>query len=309
VLALVPAARHRTGTRTMTLVPDPTARRATPVVPAREAIGDRDLGHWRSRLGQALARIVIALVLAVVRFLPRAVQWSLGHIALVATLVVGGTVALLLEHAAGEVYESVVGSTGIARLDRPVLDLMVQVRSPAAAEVVTDFTNIGGKVGMPILAAVASLTLAWWWRRWTPVVLMIAAAAGSLLLTVGAKEVTARARPPMALAVPPLETSTSFPSGHTLNATVIVGVVGYLLLFRLASTRARVAVVAVTALFVVLMGLSRVYLGHHWLSDVVAAWLFGLGWLAVVVTAHRLMITLGRVEPVRSNSGRSDPAE
>lgn len=98
--------------------------------------------------------------------------------------------------------------------------------------------------------------------------------------------------------MPPFETSPSFPSGHTLNATVVVGVLAYLLMLRLASRAARIAVGVGAAAFALAMGLSRVFLGHHWLSDVVAAWLFGLGWLTVVVTAHRLMITLGRVNQV-----------
>jgi membrane-associated phospholipid phosphatase len=45
-------------------------------------------------------------------------------------------------------------------------------------------------------------------------------------------------------------------------------------------------------LFAVAMGMSRVYLGAHWLTDVLVAWALGLGWLTVVVTAHRLLLTL-----------------
>ena len=54
----------------------------------------------------------------------------------------------------------------------------------------------------------------------------------------------------------------------------------------------RVVAVAAGAAFVVLMGLSRVYLGHHWLTDVVAGWLIGLAWALAVITAHRLWLTL-----------------
>jgi undecaprenyl-diphosphatase len=43
------------------------------------------------------------------------------------------------------------------------------------------------------------------------------------------------------------------------------------------------------------MGLTRVYLGHHWLTDVLVAWLLALAWLAVVITAHRLYLTTRHV--------------
>jgi membrane-associated phospholipid phosphatase len=52
--------------------------------------------------------------------------------------------------------------------------------------------------------------------------------------------------------------------------------------------------------WVVVMGLSRVFLGHHWLTDVVFAWLLGSAWLALIITAHRLFLTVRR--------GRADPS-
>lgn len=272
-----------------------------------QKIGDRDLGQWRTWLGRLLVWLAWTTAAAVARF----IHWSIGRIALVLTLVIGGTIAVVLTYAAGEVYEAVVEEDGIARLDQPVLDAMVGMRSPGLDQALTWFTDLGSKVGMSIIAAVCTLAIALWWRRRTPVILMLAASAGSLLMTVTGKRLSGTARPPHELAVPPFETSPSFPSGHTLNATVVVGVLAYLLMLRLASRAARIAVgVGATALALA-MGLSRVFLGHHWLSDVVAAWLFGLGWLTVVVTAHRLMITLGRVNPVlpvsRMASGAPEP--
>lgn len=262
----------------------------------RESIGGRDLGQWRSAIGRLILDVVRRVALLVVRI----GRFSLANVALTLTLVVGGGVAVLLTHAAGEVYESVVDAGSVAGLDVPVLDAAVGVRTPTVDGWLTRFTDVGGTVGMPVLATGVVVVLALWWRRWTPVVLMAGAAAGSILMTVTGKELTGRARPPLELAVPPFESSPSFPSGHTLNATVVVGVVAYLLLIRLVRPAARLAVLVASGGFVLAMGLSRVYLGHHWLSDVVAAWLFGLGWLAVVVTAHRVMITLGRVDPVRA---------
>ncbi len=136
------------------------------------------------------------------------------------------------------------------------------------------------------------------------VVLLVAASAGSLAMTVAGKDLIGRARPPLADAVPPYEHSPSFPSGHTLNATVIVGTIVYLLLLRQSRTVTRVWTIVVGTLFVLSVGASRVFLGHHWLTDVLAAFALGAGWLALVVTAHRLYLTaLDRgarpVEPVR----------
>lgn len=254
------------------------------------------------------ARIVFRTILATASALARLLRWSVGHVALVLTLVVGGAVAVLFTAGAGEVYESVVEADGISRLDQPVLDVMVGLRSPGLDAAATRFTDLGGTVGMPVLATLATVALGIAWRRWTPIVLMIGAAAGSLLMTVGGKDLAGRARPPVELAVPPLEHSASFPSGHTLNATVIVGVLTYLVLVRVQSLAIRRATLVFGVAFVLTMGLSRVYLGHHWLSDVVAAWSIGLGWVAVVITAHRVMIIAGRAAPLeRSGRPRRGP--
>ena len=94
--------------------------------------------------------------------------------------------------------------------------------------------------------------------------------------------------------MPPYEYAFSFPSGHTLNSTVIAGVVAYLLLRRLTTTWARTLTVVLAVVWAVVMGLSRVFLGHHWLTDVAFAWLLGSAWLALIITAHRLFLTIRR---------------
>jgi undecaprenyl-diphosphatase len=74
----------------------------------------------------------------------------------------------------------------------------------------------------------------------------------------------------------------------------VVGTIAYLLILRETSTRARILTVAGAALFALTIGLSRVFLGHHWFTDVLSAWLLGAAWLALVITAHRLYITARR---------------
>lgn len=211
------------------------------------------------------------------------------------TGVLGGmVVAALMAAGSAELYEAVVEHDGIAGFDRPVLDAALAARSPGLDAAVTAWTDVGGPVGMPLLATVVSVGLGLWWRSWSPVLLVAVAATGSLAMTVAGKVAVGRGRPPLADAVPPFESSASFPSGHALNALVVAGVVAYLLVRKQRSTAARATTIVLAVLFSVSMGLSRVYLGHHWLTDVLVAWCLGTAWLAVVVTGHRLVLTLQR---------------
>ena len=257
-----------------------------------DTIGARDLTAWRTRFGRWLVAVFAALTAVVRPAAGRVAAWSAANLAFVVFTVIALVLMALLVEGVEQVYANVTDRDGLAGLDQPVLDTVVAQRSPALDRGVTAFTDLGGAIGMPVIAGVAVIAIALWRRSWTPVVLALIAAAGSVAMTVVGKDMIDRARPPAALAVPPLEVSPSFPSGHTLNATVLTTIVVYLLLIEATATWHRVVAVAAGAAFVVLMGLSRVYLGHHWLTDVVAGWLIGLAWALAVITAHRLWLTL-----------------
>ncbi|MHA7179278.1 phosphatase PAP2 family protein [Arthrobacter sp. MDB2-24] len=243
-------------------------------------VGPRDLTRWSSPIGRLLVRCVRPLA-----------RWVGPHTALLLIITIGGGVAAALTAASAEVYESVVDADGVAALDHPALDLAVSLRQDWLNAFITGYTNIGGPIGMPILAVSIMVLLAVSRRSWTPVILLPAAAFGSLLMTIAGKDAIGRLRPPIELAVPPYESSPSFPSGHSLNAVVIAGIVAYLLVLRQHRKRTRALTIVLAVLFAVTMGLSRVYLGHHWLTDVLVAWTLGVAWLAVVITAHRLFLT------------------
>jgi len=183
-----------------------------------------------------------------------------AHWSLLLLLVLGVGALGLAVAGADEVYESVVAADDLATLDRPALDLALQQRSPRLDAVITVYTDLGGPVVAPVLTALLVVGLAVLWRSWTPVVMMVVATAGSLALTSVGKVVVGRERPPTDLAVPPFETSAAFPSGHALNATVIAGVIAYLVLLRVRSPGLRALVVVAAVAHPVLMGLSRVYL-------------------------------------------------
>lgn len=221
----------------------------------------------------------------------------LGVLLVISALGLG--LATLLGWGFAELYESVVAGTGVAGFDVPVLEAMVAHRTVASAAAVTWFTQTAGPIGMPILGTVATVLAALHARRITPVILTVVAGAGSLAMTIAVKGLVGRDRPPLIEAVPPYESSASFPSGHSLNALVIIGIVVYSLVLTLKTRWAKVLTIVVGTTYALAVGLSRVFLGHHWLSDVIGAWLLGLAWLLVVIVAHRI---------ARSYAAREKPA-
>src|SRR6478735_1430603 len=168
-----------------------------------DTIGARDLTSWHTRFGQWLVGVFAGMARASRPAARRVVSWSSAHVAFVVFAVVALVVMAALVEGVETVYEGVVGRDGLTAVDQPVLDWAVSLRSPGLDSAVTAFTNVGGPVGMPILALVAVAVITWRRRRWTPLVLTLIAAAGSLAMTIVGKDLVDRARPPAALAVQP----------------------------------------------------------------------------------------------------------
>lgn len=140
----------------------------------------------------------------------------------------------------------------------------------------TDITALGSVtvLGLLILLAFALLACL---RRWDEGALLVAGAGGGLLISQGLKQVFGRERPEMAYrAVEAV--NASFPSGHAMLSAVVFLTLG-VLAARFADRR-RVKILAVSAAVLVslLVGASRVYLGVHWASDVLAGWCMGGAW-------------------------------
>jgi membrane-associated phospholipid phosphatase len=257
--------------------------------PEEERIGDRDLTRWPTPVGRGLVQVVAAL----------AANLSANSV-LYITAAVGLALVVGLTAAGAEIYDAVAEHDGISGLDQPTLEQAIARRTATNTQIMTWFTHLGGPIGMTIIASLITLAMVWRWRSRTPLVLMLIAAAGAWTMTVVGKAVVGRLRPPLTDAVPPYEYAFSFPSGHALNSTVIAGMVAYLLAHRLRTRWARAATVILAAGWALAMGLSRVFLGHHWLTDVIFAWLVGGAWLALLITSHRLFLTIRRAE----SSGR-----
>lgn len=144
------------------------------------------------------------------------------------------------------------------------------------------------------LATATQLGSTWWVALIAIAAALVELAAGRPLVGAGAavtigvgafansslKLVVARARPDELVPIV-VEPGYSFPSGHTLAATVAYGVIAILVARASWPIPIRVGALAVLAALPVLVGLSRVYLGVHYPSDVLGGWLMGIAWVAL----------------------------
>jgi membrane-associated phospholipid phosphatase len=123
-------------------------------------------------------------------------------------------------------------------------------------------------------------------RRWKLAIYLVVTGAGALVLDPVLKSLVGRLRPVVAHPVA-YGTGNSFPSGHSLGSIVCYGAV-LLVFLPAARGRWRPAFIGVTVALVALIGISRILLGVHFLSDVVGGWAIGITWLGVTALAFEL---------------------
>jgi undecaprenyl-diphosphatase len=132
-------------------------------------------------------------------------------------------------------------------------------------------------------------------RYW--VLSLLLSVCGGMLLNVGLKDLFVRPRPSFADTIPRLHTF-SFPSGHTMLATVFYGSLCVFLVSRTQSWIRRALAIVVAFLMIALVGFSRMYLGVHYLTDVMGAIVEGSAWLA---TSFLIVATYSKAESLSSH--------
>jgi membrane-associated phospholipid phosphatase len=135
-----------------------------------------------------------------------------------------------------------------------------------------------------------ALLLALLVRQWLAALFILLASSTGVLVGVVIKALVASPRPTADLVrVYDTPESYAFPSTTAFFATVFLGMVGYLI-WR---PRRRVAIVTLGVLLLLSSGLSRVYVGAHWATDVLGGWLLGGAWLIVWIALHRWWLSRG----------------
>jgi len=135
-----------------------------------------------------------------------------------------------------------------------------------------------------VLVAVALLVQ----RSWLTLTTWLVAVLGGEALNLLLKDLFARPRPHFERPLV-VEISYSFPSGQAMESLVVYGMLAYFGLLALRSQRTRVVSVGGAAVLVALIGFSRLYLGAHYLSDVLGGFAAGGAWLSAAITAREAM--------------------
>ena len=150
-------------------------------------------------------------------------------------------------------------------------------------ELARDITALGS-FGVLVLVVSASVIFLLMARQHTDAWTMLASSAGGMAVTLVLKTLLLRARPDPLLHSVYVD-SPSFPSGHAMMSTVTYLTLGAFLARELRSRSLKAYVMSLALVVSMLVGLSRVYLGVHWPSDVLAGWSFGAGWALLCWTA------------------------
>jgi undecaprenyl-diphosphatase len=163
-------------------------------------------------------------------------------------------------------------------IDEPVQDAVGQLQQPWLDAVLSALTHLGD--GLVIVTVILPAVIAFWALRRGPGrgrtgFVLAAVVALSFVTTSVVKVLVDRERPEVAWRHVALPESRSFPSGHALESTTAYGSLALLVARRLRRQAVRIAVVAAGFALAALVGVSRVYLGVHFCTDVLAGWAIG----------------------------------
>lgn len=157
-----------------------------------------------------------------------------------------------------------------------------------------DITAIGGPISLTLITLLVTGFLLVT-RKFATAALVLASATGGAILSTLLKDIFLRARPAIVPHLVVVDT-TSFPSGHAMNSAIVFLTLGALLTRTQQSRAVQLYLVSVAILLTLLVGISRVYLGVHWPSDVIAGWVVGGAWAALCLAIARLLQSHRRIE-------------
>lgn len=176
----------------------------------------------------------------------------------------------------GGLVEELLEADELTRFDHLINQQVAMIRTDIMITVFAWVTDLGGSAAL-IAIIIVTTGLLWTHRGGILIAPLWLTIVGSVLTTQAGKYLLQRQRPDVVTDV--VAITYSFPSGHATSAMAVYGFIAYMIVSQLATIRQRFEVVYWTSVLICLVGFSRVLLGVHYVSDVVAGLLVGSFWL------------------------------
>ncbi|WP_018479993.1 phosphatase PAP2 family protein [Pontibacter roseus] len=208
-------------------------------------------------------------------------------------LVIGINAALL-----SQLAEDVVESEGVVALDEKFTAFLYGIRSNWLSQLLYSFTQLGTREAVFAMGGLATVIFLYR-RRYTAILVFWLTMAGVGLSVQYGKKLISRERPDKVAFYP--EHNFSFPSGHATTAMGLYGMLAYFLYrhFRGQRRERRLSLLA-TGIAIVLIGFSRIYLGVHFLSDVLAGFILGAMWVLLGISLMEVLTYVQQRKPARA---------
>lgn len=196
----------------------------------------------------------------------------------------GATAVLLIALAVVAVLADRAGAgTGV---DHRVLDWFVAQRRDWLTPLMLVVSQASSRLAVATAAVAAAAALGWRWRSVRAPVTVVATCGGAGLVGLGVKYLVGAARPPAAVQLV-AKTGPAFPSGHVTYALALIGILAVVVGGAHAGRVVAAALTAAVGAVTVAIAVSRLYLGVHWLTDVVGGALLGAAAVLVGAWGHR----------------------
>lgn len=200
-----------------------------------------------------------------------------------AALVVTAAGAALATVVFAKLLDAVHENDRMVRIDVAATEWIAQRRGEALSDVMQAVTRLADPWVVAAVVILTASALAVRHRRGAAS-FVVAASIGAAVLVWITKAAVSRPRPTDAVIA---VTGSSFPSGHAAQSLAVYGALALVAAASVRSGSRRLVLVAAAALTALCVGLSRVVLGVHWLSDVIAGWALAAGWLAALLAGRQ----------------------
>lgn len=221
--------------------------------------------------------------------LNRELKWHKNeYVLFIVSLVIPGIICLIALNAFLDIAQQV-QAVKLLKFDEVTSSFIFNYRDEKLTKIVIFITNLGDQTAyLLIIPAIAVLLFYRGHHRWKLSLQATLVLASAYLLNIAIKHLISRPRPLEDLRLVPAH-SYSFPSGHSMSAIAFYGFIIYLTYKYVPNTFLKILLIFFQVLLILGIGLSRIYLGVHYPSDVLAGFIAGLVWLIICIVVFNFV--------------------